>query len=128
MGRVVHFEIHAENPARAIEFYTGVFNWEIRRMAEGVEYWLITTGKEEAGIDGGLTQRRGPSPEESAPVFGFVNIIDVQSLDESISLVEKYGGHITVAKHAVPHIGWVAYGKDTEGNIFGMIESDKSAA
>ena len=31
MPRVVHFEIHAENPERAIEFYSGLFGWEVMK-------------------------------------------------------------------------------------------------
>lgn len=27
MGRVVHFEVHAENPQRAVEFYSNVLDW-----------------------------------------------------------------------------------------------------
>jgi hypothetical protein len=27
----------------------------------------------------------------------------------------------------VPGVGWLAYCKDTEGNIFGMMQADKSA-
>jgi predicted enzyme related to lactoylglutathione lyase len=29
---------------------------------------------------------------------------------------------------AIPGVGWLAYCKDTEGNIFGMMQSDKNAA
>jgi len=29
---------------------------------------------------------------------------------------------------AVPHVGWLAYAKDTEGNIFGVMQSDHSVA
>jgi catechol 2,3-dioxygenase-like lactoylglutathione lyase family enzyme len=29
MPRVVHFEIHADDPKRAIKFYQDVFGWEI---------------------------------------------------------------------------------------------------
>lgn len=29
MPRVVHFEIHTGNPERAVQFYSGVFGWDI---------------------------------------------------------------------------------------------------
>ena len=29
---------------------------------------------------------------------------------------------------AVPGVGWLAYAKDTEGNIFGLMQADPSAA
>jgi predicted enzyme related to lactoylglutathione lyase len=27
----------------------------------------------------------------------------------------------------IPGVGWLAYGKDTEGNIFGIMQSDAGA-
>lgn len=58
MPRVVHFEIDAEKPERAVKFYEKVFGWKIEKWKGPVDYWLITTGKEkEPGIDGGLAKR-----------------------------------------------------------------------
>ena len=34
MGRVVHFEIHADDPERAVGFYTGVFGWTVNRFGD----------------------------------------------------------------------------------------------
>jgi len=31
-------------------------------------------------------------------------------------------------KRQSPGVGWLAYGKDTEGNIFGMMQADRNAA
>ena len=41
--------------------------------------------------------------------------------------LKKNGGTEAVPKMAIPGMGWLAYGKDTEGNIFGMMEMDTSA-
>src|SRR5437016_5397789 len=30
MSRVIHFEIHAENPERAVAFYRSLFGWEFK--------------------------------------------------------------------------------------------------
>ena len=40
MPRVVHFEIHAEQPQRAIGFYESTFGWKFNKWA-GHDYWLI---------------------------------------------------------------------------------------
>ena len=53
MSRVVHFEIHAENPERALEFYGGLFGWKFTKWDGPMEYWLIGTG-EGTGVNGGL--------------------------------------------------------------------------
>src|SRR3972149_5570591 len=69
MPRVIHFEIAADDPERAVAFYRKVFGWEIQKWEGPMEYWVITTGpKEEPGIDGGLGRRRqGPPPKARHP-------------------------------------------------------------
>ena len=58
--RVIHFEIHAENPGRAIAFYKKVLGWEFSKWPGPVDYWIITTGPDsQPGINGGLVPRRG---------------------------------------------------------------------
>ena len=58
---IVHFEIPADDVARAQTFYQNVFGWKIKQMpipAGGPEYYGVTTRKEgEAGINGGLMKR-----------------------------------------------------------------------
>ena len=34
MARVVHFEIHAEHPERAIQFYQKSFGWEFHKFKD----------------------------------------------------------------------------------------------
>jgi predicted enzyme related to lactoylglutathione lyase len=121
MPRVVHFEIDAEKPERAIKFYEKVFGWKIEKWNGPMDYWLVVTGKEkEPGIDGGLAKRTETEPST-------VNTIDVPSVDEYIKKVKTNGGSITRPKMAVPGVGWMAYFKDPEGNTWGMMESDESA-
>lgn len=126
MPRPVHFEIHAADPDRAVAFYETVLGWKFERWGD-IPYWLITTG-EGPGIDGGLVPRRGPAPAEDAPVGSFVNTIDVPDLDATIRAVTDGGGTVALAKHAVPTVGWLAYCKDTDGNLFGLMQSDPTAA
>ena len=38
------------------------------------------------------------------------------------------GGTVALAKMPIPGVGWLAYCKDTEGNIFGMMQPDPKAA
>lgn len=121
MGRVVHFEIPADNPERAVKFYTKAFGWEIKKWEGPMEYWLVMTGPtDQLGIDGGL-MRRNPMVKST------VNTVDVASLDEAMKKVVAGGGKIVQPKTAVPGVGWMCYCADTEGNLFGMMQSDTSA-
>jgi predicted enzyme related to lactoylglutathione lyase len=56
-----------------------------------------------------------------------VNTIDVDSVDAYLARVTEHGGTILVPKMPVPGVGWMAYCKDTEGNTFGMMQSDPNA-
>lgn len=120
MPRVVHFEVSIDDPDRAIKFYSTVFGWEFSKWDGPQEYWIIRTGSpDQMGIDGGLMRR-----QEQEQV---VNTIDVPSVDEFSARVINNGGTIIMPKMAVPGIGYLAYFKDTEGNVFGMMEADESA-
>lgn len=128
MPRPVHFEIHADDPNRAIAFYESVFGWEFRRWDSPIDYWLITTGPDgEPGINGGLIRRQGPMPADGAAVNAYPCTVDVPSVDEFVRKVTSAGGQIVVGKMPVPGVGWLVYCKDTEGNIFGMMQQDNSA-
>jgi len=56
----------------------------------------------------------------------YVRTIDVPNLDEYLAEGEKLKASICVPKMAIPGVGWLAYMKDTEGNIFGMIQPDEN--
>jgi predicted enzyme related to lactoylglutathione lyase len=124
MPRVIHFEIHAEDPERAIRFYSGVFGWEVLKWDGPQEYWLINTGFDGPGINGGLIRRRGPVDGQA--VRAYVCTIDVPSVDEYSQKVTDAGGQVVVPKMAIPGVGWLVYGKDPEGNVFGFMQSDRS--
>lgn len=125
MPRPVHFEIHATDPERAITFYTTVFEWSFERWHSN-PYWLISTG-EGPGIDGGLVPRQGPEPTDDAPVNAYPNTMEVLDLEATVRRVQQAGGAVLVPKTPLPGVGWLAYCKDTEGNIFGLMENDTSA-
>ncbi len=127
MSRVVHFEIHTDNPQRAVDFYKSVFDWQISKWDGPEDYWLISTGpSNEPGIDGAIIKRR--LAIDGNAVIAYVCTIDVASVEDFSAKVTAQGGTIVVPKMAVPHVGWLVYCKDTEGNIFGMLQSDPSAA
>ena len=121
MPRVAHFEFVADDPERARTFYQRVFGWKIEKWKGPTEYWLVATGDSaQPGIDGGFSKRQ--SPED-----GVVNTIEVPDVEKYAKLVEKNGGTIVQPKHVVPGVGWLAYFKDPEGNMWGLMQIDPSA-
>lgn len=132
---VVHFEIHAQEPERALAFYRGVFGWADNTVP-GMEqqYWLlypdgqVRESRDEElpgiGIAGGMLVRQGPPPDEGAPVNGFVCVIQVDDLDAVHGAVPEHGGSIALPPFDVEGVGRVFYAKDTEGNIFGVIQPE----
>ena len=129
-NRIVHFEIHAADPERAMKFYQDVFGWEFPKWMESPPYWGVMTAEEESkelGINGGLMNRRGNAPSDGAPVNAFVCTVQVDSYDVIHEKILKAGGTIAVPKHAIPAMAWQGYYKDTEGNIFGVHQPDQNA-
>ncbi len=127
MPRVVHFEIHAEDPARAIRFYRALFGWQFTQWGGGeMEYWMIKTGEAGTpGIDGGLVRRRGPIDGQA--VIAYVCTVDVADVNASFAQAKSIGGAEALPVTAIPGVGWLCYVKDTEGNIFGMMQADANA-
>jgi hypothetical protein len=129
MPRVVHFEIHADDPARARTFYGALFGWEFTPFGGPMDYWIIRTGSEgQPGIDGGIMRRMGAAPADGQAVNAYVCTVDVDQLDHSIAQALALGGTLALPKMPIPGIGWLGYAKDTEGNIFGMMQADPNAA
>jgi len=58
-----------------------------------------------------------------APVL----VAGVESVDTSSARITKVGGVSVAPKMAIPGVGWAAYFKDTEGNVFGIFQDDPSA-
>jgi hypothetical protein len=129
MNRVVHFEIHAKDMDNLQKFYQEVFGWEVKDMGEQMgNYRMVTTGKDEpgammTGINGGMVPRKGEAPKGGEPVNAFVCTISVANIDETLAKIEKGGGTFATDKMEIPgDMGTLAYRKDPEGNLFGIIQ------
>lgn len=115
MSKVVHFEIPAENPERAIAFYEEVFGWKISLWEGPFDYWLVTAGDDkEPGINGAIMLK-----EQGAVVR---DTISVDSFDEFAQKIDNSGGKMLTDKMEIPGMGFNGLFQDTEGNIMGIIE------
>jgi predicted enzyme related to lactoylglutathione lyase len=119
MGRVVHFEIAADDVKRACEFYK-IFGWDITdaNMGEGMEYWLAKTGDEKKdGIDGAIM------PREYSPNQAIRNTISVDDIEDMVKKVEAAGGKIDGDVQDIPGVGKYVNIRDTEGNQMGLLQA-----
>ena len=120
-GKVVHFEIPADNLERAKSFYQKAFGWQINQYP-GMEYHMVGTTPvdqktqmptEPGAINGGMTKRNDQ-------VKNTVITVDVADIDLSLKSIEKLGGKVVQKKVPVANMGFTAYIKDTEGNVVGL--------
>jgi predicted enzyme related to lactoylglutathione lyase len=128
-NRVVHFEIYVDDVKRAIDFYTNVFGWKMEQWGTN-DYWMVMTAEKdskEPGINGGLLKRPVLLNGKEKQFNAFICTIQVESIDETISKIEKFGGSVDVPKFAFPGMAYQAYYKDTEGNVFGIHQTDSNA-
>ena len=115
-GKLVHFELPAQDAARARGFWSGLFGWQFQDSGmPDLDYQLVQTGPDQGGAvyrgDGSI---RGP-----------VVYFDTDDVDASIATVRELGGDAD-DKQPIPHVGWFARCKDTEGNEFSLFQSDES--
>jgi uncharacterized protein len=119
-GRVVHFEIPADDLGRASEFYRSAFGWEISPVP-GMDYALLgTTPSDDDGapveagsINGGLLAR---DESRSGPVI----TIDVDDINLALERIGTLGGTTVLPKQEVVGMGFTAYFTDSEGNLMGL--------
>jgi predicted enzyme related to lactoylglutathione lyase len=115
-GKLVHFELPAEDTARSCGFWSGLFGWQFQDSGmPDLDYRMVQTGPEQGGAvyasDGTI---RGP-----------VVYFDTDDIDASVAKARELGGHAE-DKQPIPHVGWFARCRDTEGNEFSLFQSDES--
>jgi len=120
VSSIVWFEIPADVPERATAFYSNLFGWKINPFPGNSDYLHIDTGGADNSPDGAMKRRKQPHE----PV---VNYVGVDSVDRFADKIAKLGGKICMPKTAVPQMGYFAVCQDTEGNAFGIWESDPTA-
>jgi len=123
LDKVIFFEIPADDPKRASDFYRTTFGWKMNEIPQ-MHYTQIGTvdadrmgvrgiPKEPGAINGGMVKR-------SDPVNNPIIYIRVDDIEQATANIEKNGGQIVKSKSPVGNFGYAAYFRDTEGNIVGL--------
>jgi uncharacterized protein len=88
-----------------MEKWPGTEGKDSSSSSSNMDYWIISTTDSKgnkASIGGGMMTRQGPHHQH------ITNFLDVNSVDESSSKIEKLGGKVVVSKMAVPGMGYFA--------------------
>jgi uncharacterized protein len=135
MFRPVHFEIHGSEPAVLKSFYEALFDWRFQQWGDN-PYWIVITGDGDPmagtphtspGVDGGLLARPGSKPEDGQAVNAFVMTIEVPDCDGYVERALAHGGSVALAAEDMPGVGRLAYIKDPDGNLLGMLQAEPSS-
>jgi len=118
MGKkIVHVEFPAKDADRAESFWEGFGGWSIESAGmEGMDYRMF----QDDGWGGAVyPQQQG----EQGPIVYF----GCDDIDADLAKVRELGGE-GENKEPIPHVGWFARCKDSEGNPFSLFQSDESVA
>lgn len=115
-GRVVHFEIPADDTGRAREFWGPLFDWQFEEFPGPFEYHMAR-----------VTDDSGTAITNMEPgKRGIRAYLEVDDIKAGAGRVKELGGEADEPQ-AVPNMGWFATCRDPHGNEFGLWQMDPSA-
>ena len=114
-GQINHIEFPADDPERAMAFYTAVAGWEFSTMDGMPDYWVFSTGE---GYGGGIG-KRGVSVGQVVRDY-----ITVDSIEDALAAAERTGGTVKEPKTEIPGMGWFAVVLDPEGSEVGLYQGN----
>ena len=117
-GKLVHFEVPADDTGRALGFYGELFGWSFQDMEGPSEYHLTQVSEGTAGAIHRADQGGG--------IPGIFVYFEVEDIKEGAQRVRDLGGKAE-EPGPVPQMGWYVRCTDTEGNQFGLWQNDPSA-
>ena len=112
-GDITHIDIPVSDHAKAAEFYSGLFGWQIAAPPGFEDYPMWQAPNKISG--GGLAPR---SEEFTQPR----SYVEVDSIDETLAKVEASGGTVVVPKSPISETSWWAFFNDPDGNTIGVYE------
>jgi predicted enzyme related to lactoylglutathione lyase len=110
---VVHWEISAQDPKKAQEFYAKLFDWNVDAN-NPMNYGLVQADGN-GGIGGGI----GPANGHSGVTF----YVGVDDLDTYLKRAESLGGKTVMPPTEIPGMVTLAQFTDPEGNLIGLVKN-----
>jgi predicted enzyme related to lactoylglutathione lyase len=112
-GNLNYFEIPAKDAGRAKSFWSSLFGWEFRDQPATVPYSMAQS--DDLGV--------GLYESEDRGLWAYFYVDDLES---AVAQVQELGGKVR-DKGPVAGVGWYARCEDTEGNKFGLFQTDEAA-
>ena len=114
-GQIVHFEIPADDTTKGRDFWGSLFGWTFDAYPGPFEYHMTSTGDQTGAITNMEPGKRG--------IRAYFAVDDINS---AATRVKELGGEASDPL-PVPSMGWFSTCIDTQGNEFGLWQSDPSA-
>lgn len=102
----VHLELATSDVAKAKEFYTALFDWELEDIP-GMDYTVIKVGE---GTGGGMM--KNPVPGTPSFWLAYVHVADAAAATEK---AKSLGAKICKEVTEIPGIGWFSVITDPTG-------------
>ena len=115
-GEMTHVEIPSDDTGKGQEFWGGLFGWEFQAYPGPFEYHMARLGEQQ----GGAITNMEPGKRGLRVYF------TIDDVNAGAAKVKELGGEANDPQ-PVPNMGWFAICKDTEGNEFGLWQTDESA-
>jgi predicted enzyme related to lactoylglutathione lyase len=111
------FHLFGKNPPTAANFYQQVFNYDVTPDARPGK-------KDELILSSGALNRGGVSvlPDREGAKPGWLGVIRVANLDDTLARVPALGGEVVVAPHAAAFGSRFAVINDPTGGTVGVVE------
>ena len=117
-GQIVHIEIPADDTAKGLEFWGGLFGWQFQNFPGGPGEYHMTRIADQQGL---AVTNMEPGKKGTRAYF------DVDDINAGAARVKELGGKADDPQ-PVPSMGWFSTCRDPHGNEFGLWQSDASAA
>ena len=115
-GKLVHREFPADDAGRATSFWNSPSAGTSRSSRQRIPHDAANRARRSASEPAGRPDRRLPWLRHGRDV------------EAASNKVKSIGGSVLMEKSPVPNMGYFAICQDTEGNTFGLWETDESAA
>lgn len=130
---ISHFEVYVDDIERAKQFYADVFGWVYEDMGDEFNNYVViypggeaTDGPATRGINGGMMKRPGPAPsDDKAAPNAYVCMVTIDDIAAALERVIAHGGRIDMPLMDVPTVGKMAYIRDTEMNLVGVLQPER---